>query len=223
MNFGLLILLLLIILVVVAWYLQRANGNGTATADSASGSPSSLVSPSEKEPVFSWWEQLPSDLQFDLAIFLAGYTLEVWNKYTDGHALTWRNSTSSPWVRLDPFLLTRTLQSLRVAVNGHERRAGQSIRALMEEFIDPVVALQDGTWSTDYPVKKCLLAIYNLLKSVIEKDEATADHGLYSLSIGQLLDCLDLSGLYSADEIENLLTVWKKSHNPGSLASGIPV
>ncbi|RYY54328.1 MAG: hypothetical protein EOO09_14725 [Chitinophagaceae bacterium] len=220
MNIGLLILLLLTLLILVFSYLRRARSRHAlpiAPWDHQASETGLPPTYPDKESLPDLHPGHPDTLhQLVLAFHLCNLTIPVWNRYTGGHHPAWRNSTSSPWFRLDPHILERAHTAAGAIARDNEVNARQEVESVFRDFIEPVIALQDGAWPAGYPVKKCFLATYNLLKGILEKQDARASAAAFSLSITQSLDCLELSGLYTTEGLQDLLNEWKQEDSPGS-------
>ena len=157
----------------------------------------------------TWWALLDTPLQFELAMALARKALPVWQKYSGSNELFYKNSSIGPSLAIKTTLLQASLDALEEAVSIPFPRNNKNISTCYNDFVAPLVALQDGNWVVSYPVKKIFLAVYNLVKAVAEEENITVTKNLFCVSIHQSLDCLDLSKLYSAEEIMLFLQYYK--------------
>ncbi|MEO6229903.1 MAG: hypothetical protein ABJB11_12120 [Ferruginibacter sp.] len=162
------------------------------------------------EEDYQWWHNLDNNRQLQLALMLAEKVLPVWETYASTNELTYQESIAKPVIKIEPYLLQAAIESINMGsrqdLPGAENRA---IKKCYAAFIGPVVALQDGTWFPPYPAKKAFLAVYNIVKCVVEPNESTdASHCLVT-SITLSLDCMDMNKLYSKEEIRQLLNEYR--------------
>ena len=152
-----------------------------------------------------WWTQLDTLVQLELAVALARKALPVWQRYSEGNDLSYKNSPIGSPVAIPTLLLQTSLDEISQQSQHRFPENSKGIMRCYNDFIAPLVALQDGHWSLTYPVKKIFLSVYNLLKAVTEQDNISVMKHLLALSINQSLDCLDMCRLYSRDEIKAFL------------------
>ncbi|RYY68201.1 MAG: hypothetical protein EOO13_12955 [Chitinophagaceae bacterium] len=158
-----------------------------------------------------WWARLDTMLQLELALALARKALPVWQLYAEVHGLHYRNSPNGPLVKVRPALLQNSINAVDLPANLRFPENTSAITNCYNEFVSPLVALQDGNWALTYPVKKIFLSVYNILKAVVEQDQLPVVKSLLSLSINQSLDCLDMCKLYSVEEIKAFIASYKGS------------
>ena len=152
-----------------------------------------------------WWAMLDTPLQLALALALARKALPVWQKYTETNELVYQNSSVGPRVKIRVSLLQTSLDEIARSSSLRFPENNKDIINCYNEFVAPLIALQDGNWAVTYPVKKVFLAVYNILKGIAEQENITVMKNLFSLSINQSLDCLDMCKLYSREEIKAYL------------------
>lgn len=157
----------------------------------------------------AWWMDLDQPIQLELAVALAIKALPVWEKYSKTNDLLYKNSPVGPSVSIRPELLGFSLQQILQASVSRFPAGTKEISNSCNEFIAPLVALQDGHWKVAYPVKKIFLAVYYILKAITEQDNIPVTKNLLSASINQSLDCLDMCKLYSREEIRNFLHAFR--------------
>jgi len=157
-----------------------------------------------------WWKLLDTPDQFSLALLLTQKALPVWEKYSQANQAVYRNSSSGPFIKINSQLLQTSIEEIIAGSFIHfPNKDSKKIKQCYDDFIGPLIAMQDGNWHATYPVKKVFLAVYNILKGILDQDNIPALKSLLALSINQSLDCLDVSKLYSREEIENFLEVYK--------------
>lgn len=152
-----------------------------------------------------WWALLDTRVQLELAVALARKALPVWQKYSEANELVYQNSSMGPFIKIKPCLLQRSLDEIAQNSNLRFPENNKGIINCYNEFVAPLIALQDGNWAVIYPVKKIFLAVYNILKAIAEQENITVMKNLFALSVNQSLDCLDMCKLYSSEEIKTFL------------------
>jgi hypothetical protein len=168
------------------------------------------ISDSVKLVVDVWWEKLDDLNQLYLAIILAEKALPVWQKYISTQEAIYRDGLAKPYIKIDGRMLKAALDEMNAASKKSMPPADhKGLTQCYINFIGPVVALQDANWLPPYPVKKIFLAVYYMLKQVIEKNNTTVPKNLLSLSINQSIDCMDMSRLYTKEEILLVLALFK--------------
>ena len=157
-----------------------------------------------------WWKLLDTPDQLSLALLLTQKALPVWEKYSQANQAVYRNSSSGPFIKIASQLLQTSIEEMMAgSLIYFPNKDNKKIKQCYDDFIGPLIAMQDGNWHATYPVKKVFLAVYNILKGILDQDNISALKNLLALSIGQSLDCLDISKLYSREEIESFLEVYK--------------
>lgn len=152
-----------------------------------------------------WWASLDMAVQLELAVALAGKALPVWQKYSEANGLAYKNSLIGNSINISSDLLKKSLDAITESSAFHFPQYDKAISNCYNEFIAPLVALQDGHWTLAYPVKKIFLAVYNILKAIAEQEQIPVTKSLLTQSIHQSLDCLDMCKLFSREEIRSFL------------------
>jgi hypothetical protein len=167
------------------------------------------------EPVkeVAWWTQLDTAIQLELALLLARKALPAWQKYCEGNELLYRNSPTGSQVRIHPALLKNSLEEISHHTDPVFPANTKTIIQWHNQFVAPLLALQDGNWIVAYPVKKIFLAVYNILRAITEQVIMMMTKNLLCLSINQSLDCLDMCRLYSTEEIKSFLSSYRTQDN----------
>jgi hypothetical protein len=207
MNTGLLIATLAITGIFFLRRFFKAGNIRQKTIQLVAGNKYSLADELPQDEV--WWAQLDTMVQLELAVALARKALPVWQKYSETNDLVYKNSPIGPSVNIRASLLQSSLDTIDQHSNLRFPVNNKDIVGCYNEFVAPLVALQDGNWAVTYPVKKVFLAVYNILKAIAEQENITVMKNLFSLSINQSLDCLDMCKLYSREEIKAFLHSYK--------------
>ena len=158
-----------------------------------------------------WWKDLDSLDQLHLALILTEKALPVWEKYTTSHELTYRDLPTMPLNKIDNNLLQSTIDEIA----GHSTQGlpainNKIIYQCYFNFVGPVLAIQDGTWLPSYVVKKEFLAVYNMVKAIMEQNNPLNLKAFLTTSISHALDVMDIAKLYSEEEIIQFVEPFKK-------------
>lgn len=196
---------------------KTAQGNLEAIAQQqpATQADAEASSPQAEENV--WWHQLAVDDQLDLAVQLAKMALPTWEKYVAENEMIYRHAGTGPFVKIDKELLKNVLEDVQEIHHSDASNKSILLHQYYDCFVGPVIAMHDGDWRATYPVKKIFLAVYNLLKSTLEEANASNSKNLLSVAINQLLDCLDISGAHSKQDIIEFLAAYKTKMQASAL------
>ena len=169
-------------------------------------------------PASIWWNELGTLSQLHLALMLIQKALPVWNKYTGANNAVYKDSPAMPFNKIDKKLLQISFDEITASsLLSLPDCNNKIIYQCYFNFVGPVIALQDGTWLPPYPVKKLFLAVYNILKCIIEQKSSSGTAHLLAIAINQALDCMYMSRLYSSEEIVSFLAVCKNKLQPEML------
>ncbi|RYY63635.1 MAG: hypothetical protein EOO13_19415, partial [Chitinophagaceae bacterium] len=95
----------------------------------------------------TWWAQLDTPLQLELAGALAMKALPVWQRYSETNELAYKNSPIGAAISIRPALLQTSLDEvLKASLHGFPEN-NKHIINIYNEFVGPLVALQDGHWA----------------------------------------------------------------------------
>ncbi len=146
---------------------------------------------------------ITSEELFGLAIRLCEAALPIWHEYSVNNELTYRDSVVGLHHNVNPNLLLDSITFCKSETLGNALR-GLELNLLLEEFSDPIVALQDSDWELPYPVECIFYAVCNLLKGL---QTSTSHFGelIHYVSVNQAADALGESRLMSNDEIRKII------------------
>ncbi len=151
--------------------------------------------------------------QLHFALLLTEKALPVWKKYIYSPEFLHYATFADAQNKIESSLLQKSIEEIKLISNtklaGSENK---NIIQLYNDFVNPVIALQDGIWITPYPVKKIFLSVYYLLKSIVEKTSSNDKETFLSTAISYAIECLELSKLYSSDEITSFLEMHNSFH-----------
>jgi len=210
------IIIPIVLVIVLFWQQTRSRAPGTPVNDTAGDVLDAIQSVNGKEeqsidmPEDVWWKVLNDIDQLHLALHLARKALPVWEKYTAAQQIIYRNSSTGPVNKIDNRLLQSAIEEIQLhSLLQFPAIDDKEINHYYNSFVNPVIALQDGAWSAPYPVKKIFLAVYNILKSVLEQNSVPGFKSYLATAINQLIDCMEVSKLYSRNEIAVFLESFK--------------
>ena len=170
----------------------------------------SIIGENESSVEDGWWKGLSNLDQLRLTLMLGEKALPVWEKYALENDTCYRDAVSKPYNKIDRQLLQVAITEMQI--NSHCSIPAGDSKAINEcyfNFVGPVIAMHDGAWTPPYPVKKIFLGVYYMLKSIVEQDKIPGGSNGFATAINQLVDCLNMSKLYSTEEIALLLEARK--------------
>jgi hypothetical protein len=210
------IVILIAVVIVAAWQKIKFRGPASPVNDAPGNliAASQIVNATEKQsidlPEDVWWKALDGIDQLHLALHLARKALPVWEKFTSAQHIIYRNSSTGPVNKIDSRLLQSAIEEMQLHSRLHFPAIDdKEINQYYNSFVNPVIALQDGAWSAPYPVKKIFLSVYNILKSILEQNSVPGSKNYLATAINQSIDCIEVSKLYSRDEIAVFLESFK--------------
>lgn len=157
-----------------------------------------------------WWNKLTAIQQLQLALALCQKAMPIWQQYSDGKEISYRSYATGPLSKINHNILHTTLEVISGASRSQFPAANnKKINDCHSSFVDAVLALQDGVWLPAYPVKKIFLAVYSILKSIVEQSNNSGTAIILSAAINQALDCIDITKLHSREKIDSFLNLYK--------------
>ncbi len=157
-----------------------------------------------------WWSKLPILDKLYLAIALCEIALPVWEKYTGYKEVAYQNSATGKLNKIDNKILQTAMEEIMLfAKSQFPNNDNKKISHCYSNFISIVLALQDAVWQPPYAVKKIFMAVYNILKSIVEQNDNANTNPFLSQAISQALDCIDITKSYSRLEIDEFLEGYK--------------
>lgn len=157
-----------------------------------------------------WWKALDDVDQLHLALSLARKALPIWERFTQTQEIVYRNTSTGPFNKIESQLLYVAIEEMQLRSQlQYPASDHKKINQCYYNFVGPVLALQDGAWTAPYPVKRIFLSVYNILKSILEKNSVPGFQNYLATAINQSIDCLEVSKLYSRNEIAVFLESYK--------------
>ncbi|MEO5888598.1 MAG: hypothetical protein ABIQ31_00035 [Ferruginibacter sp.] len=158
-----------------------------------------------------WWIKLNKVNQLELALLLAGMALPAWEKYTSSDPASYQDTSSMLPTVIDKNLLAVSLKEIKAVASLAAGSNYQQINKCYNQFIGPVIALQDGNWAPPYAVKKIFLSCYIILKGIAENNKANYNENFFAVAIDHSLDCIDIAKLYTNMQVEQILSGYRFS------------
>ncbi len=159
-----------------------------------------------------WWKNVSSLHQLQLALHLAEMALPVWEKFTALQVVSYRAASAGSLTIIESNLLQKTVEEIILHAQLHFPDSDtMKINQYYKRFIGPVLALKDGIWVCAYPAKKIFLSVYFILMSIVEQHGLTANENFLSEAIKAALECMELSKLYTREEIASFLEAYRYS------------
>ena len=151
-------------------------------------------------------KKLSAFQQLQLAVFIIEKALPVWERFTALQSASYRSTTKGPVIVIETNLLHKAMEE----ISSHLRLqfpAGNKTRIHQYyiKFVDPVIAMHDGLWFCSYPVKKVFLAVYFILKSILEQNHLKEKESHLTTAISYSIDSIELSKLYSEEKLISIL------------------
>ncbi len=157
-----------------------------------------------------WWYKLSTLQQLQLALAVSQKALPVWEKYTAVKDVTYRTSATGTVNKIDHKILQTAIDEIiQSSQFQFPDKDNKRINNCYNSFISTVLAMQDGVWQPPYPVKKIFMAVYSILKSIVEQNNYSDTATILSVAINQALDCIDITKLYIRMEIDSFLEEYK--------------
>ncbi len=157
-----------------------------------------------------WWKHISSLHQLRLALYLAQKAMPVWEKFTSLQVVSYRAVSAGPLTIIESDLLQRTVEEILLQVQLHFPESDcVKINQYYKRFIGPVLALKDGIWVCNYPVKKIFLSVYFILMSIVEQHNSNTNENFLSEAINVVLECMELSKLYTPEKITSFLEAYR--------------
>ena len=155
----------------------------------------------------SYCNSLSDNRKLELNIQLIKIALPVWNNYTEKHKLTYRDSVTRSKHNVDKNLLAEVIKVADEISNKPDEpiNAGveKRIKSLCNNFIDPIVALQDDDWKLPEPAEKIFYSAYNLLNAITSVNIERANY--YFISINQVIEIIDSEKILNEEEIKSIM------------------
>jgi len=215
------VLLIVAFFVVLTWW-QRSKYSlvNRNTKEDKSVSQESITAVSTWEKVVPvsvlinevWWKHLSSLHQLKLAFYLAGKALPIWERFAALQVVSYRAVSAGDATIIEMDMLKKALYEINHHAQDHFPGSDSDITKINEYyklFIGPVLALKDGIWVCAYPVKKLVLSVYYILLGIVEQHNTTAHENYFAEAINAALECIELSRLYTPEEMASILAAYR--------------
>lgn len=153
-------------------------------------------------------ETLSENKRFELATKICGKTLPIWEDYCNNYSLSYTDSVVGMHHEVRQQLLFDSVafceNILRLPFYNKSEIDLKTLNSLLEEFSDPIVAMQDSDWELSYAAERTFFAVYNLLYG-LKADQSKFSESFHYVSINQAGDAINESGLMSMEEIAKII------------------
>jgi hypothetical protein len=151
--------------------------------------------------------------RLELAIELCEKALPIWNEFAqDKKRLEYQDSVVGLYHKVRPELLNDSINFCKNPYTGKFLgffTSKPSLKSLLNEFSEPVVAMQDFDWELPHKVESTFYAVYNLLKGL--KEKTTFDRNNHYISISQAVEALQEGEVLDENEIRKI--IYKENYN----------
>ena len=149
---------------------------------------------------------LPADRQLTIAIHFCRLGLPIWDDFaSDADARAYHDGVVGMHHVISDTLLARALATAEAALNHADdcaTAAGtEAIRSVEHEFIEPIVALQDGDWELPDAVTLIFYAHSNLIEHLSGRKVLLGGESALYVSVNQAIDALETSGRMTMEQI----------------------
>ena len=148
---------------------------------------------------------LSEDKRFKIAVELTKQALPIWDSYADKHKLTYRDPENGLSQHIDRHLLGNIIEAIETYLksDSSEKTTNKEdqLEELSKQFDDPIVALEDAIWIVPKEIEILFFSVYNLMESIIGKEQNEIDETLIYTSINQAADALIKNKLKTFHEI----------------------
>jgi len=138
-----------------------------------------------------------------IAISLCKVALMNWDYYIKNNKLCYKDTTAGLHHDVRPQLLADTLAEVKNIYSNAGQNQTQ-IKNLLNEFTDPLVAIDEDDWSLPNSVQKAFQSIYHLAYGVEVKRVVFGELTHY-LAINQAIEAIEEGNLLSETEIRALI------------------
>jgi hypothetical protein len=169
-----------------------------------------IFSNTDKMFINFWWSKLPILEQLDLALALCEITFPVWERYANGKEVFYQNAVTTKQNKINSKILHSAIEEITsLSQTQFPTKDNEKVKQYYGSFVNIVLAMQDAVWLPPYPVKKIFLAVYNILKSIVEQANFASATTFLCLAINHALDCIDITKIYSRLETDEFLEGYK--------------
>ena len=148
---------------------------------------------------------LSRERRYRLAIELLKRVIPLWDKYSDKHKLSYRDSVVGLKHTVSRKLPKETVESIEKLLDAGKTYS-DGIPGIHEQYIDPVIALQDDDWKLPGEILNVFYSSYNLAEAFTSAEEMLSEDSAIYISINQSIDALTESKTMTHEEINTILT-----------------
>jgi hypothetical protein len=143
--------------------------------------------------------------QLELAIQFLQKAIIIWDQYAAANKLDYIDTVVGMSHEVKANLLERMLEVAAKELKEPGTHAAE-LKALDDEYTDPIVALQDNDWELPYEVERIFYASFNLLEHLNGKEMTAFKEETIYVCINQAVDAILTKELMSQSEINAWVT-----------------
>lgn len=142
--------------------------------------------------------QLEPNQKVSIAIDLLEKCLPIWKGYCRNRNIHYVDSVVGMSHSISKSLISRVV---KIAKKGKTKE----INEVVEEFRDPIVAMQDFDFEPPKEVELCFYSAYNLVEHFNGKEQSGFGHEIIYVSINQSIDALQTADILTSEQIKAIL------------------
>jgi hypothetical protein len=163
---------------------------------------------------------LPEDRQLTLAAHFCRLGLPIWDDFaSDAGARAYHDSVVGMHHVISETLLARALATAQAVLTqsdySNTATGIDAIRSMKHEFIEPIVALQDGDWELPDAVKLIFYAHSNMVEHLSGYKVFLGGEAALYVSVNQAIDALETSGQMTMPALRLALQAFTGGRAPG--------
>jgi hypothetical protein len=159
--------------------------------------------------VQGYYDNLPIEMETELAVKLAKLALPVWERYAHEENLIFTDNSAGLIHKIDSNVLQNTLKEIEdyitLSRDNDYSLDNSGLIKLYENFEELVFALEEGDWELPAEVECSFYCIYGVLKELICTKEVVPWNISLHVSVNRTLETLEGSGILSEQQIINML------------------
>lgn len=156
-------------------------------------------------------ESLNTRQKIQCCLALITVAMPIWNDFVKVNELKYRDSVVGLNHEIAPDILERGIKAVEIMQRKSILSKLFSVSPLsgsLDEFLEPITAMQDLDWELPYPVAQLFYSVYNLMRFA-DKKQSHSHKDLAYISMNQSIDALSCSELKSLDEVNAILDLYR--------------
>lgn len=152
---------------------------------------------------------LDEQTQYKIALIFTQKAVVIWNNYVNGKNMEYIDSVVGVNHTVDSSILDNTLQVIKSELKTPNSQT-ENIRKLLEEYSEPITALQDLDWELPNEVRLTFYSIKNLLTKISGQNTSNFNKPLLYVAINQAIDAIYTAKIMTIDEVKNIFDTRKQ-------------